>query len=204
MAEIGSPPSYQQPVVRKKNTAVIIVVVVVAALIGGLFILQQSKKNKQPQVPAEKETPSPTEMPKIDKKDVKIEVLNGSGIAGQARIAADALKKAGFNPDNIKTDNAKDSDHKITTVAAKEGFDGVAQEAKDALAAVFDKVQTESSKLDKDNKFDIVVTTGGIPPTPTTGPSASPSAIPTGPTTTPTPSSATTPTPTSSTPAPTH
>ncbi len=200
MVETGSSPSYQQPAVRKKNTATIIVVVIVAvALIGGLFIFQQSKKNKQTQVVTEKNTPSPTEKPKIDKKDVKIQVLNGSGIAGQARTAADALKKAGFNPDNIKTDNAKDSDHKITTVAAKEGFEGVSQEAKDSLATVFDKVEIASTNLDKDNQFDIVITTGGIPPTPTTGPTASPSAALTSPTTTPTPSSTSTPTPT-----PTH
>ena len=197
MPETDSPSPYQQAGTRKKNNAtIIVVVIVIVALIGGFFIFQQSKKSKQSQVTVEKKAPSPTETPKIDKKDVKIQVLNGTGTVGQARTAADALKKAGFNQDNIKTDNAPDTNHKTTTISAKEGFEGVTQEAKDALKTVFDKVEVDSTTLNKDNKFDIVVTTGGITPTPTTGPTASPSPAPTGPTTSPTLSSTPTLTPT--------
>src|SRR3990167_10231835 len=104
--------SYLNPQRGKKNNKMAIVigvVIILAVIIGGTFILRQTKKTEPAKtVIVENKQPSPTEKPKIDKKTVKIQVLNGTGTPGQAGTAVEALKKAGYNSDNIKTTNAKD------------------------------------------------------------------------------------------------
>jgi serine/threonine-protein kinase len=148
---------------KKKNPAVIIIVVVlVAAVVGGIFMLRQPKKTNQTNVNVvEKKEPSPTEKPKIDKESVKIQVLNGTGTPGQAGITVEALKKAGYNSDNIKTGNAEKFDNSVVSITARTGFKDVASDIKDALKTTFDEIEISSSQLDKGSEFDIVVTTGG-------------------------------------------
>jgi hypothetical protein len=90
-------------------------------------------------------------------------------------------------------------------MTAKDGFDDVANDAKDALKTTFDEIKIDSTYLDKDSEFDIVVTTGGKKveeATPTTSiisptnPTASPTQSPTTTTAlTPSPTSSPTPTP---------
>lgn len=190
---------------NKKMAMVIAVILIVAALAGGIFMLRQPKKTEQTKIAVvENKEPSPTEKPKIDKNSVKIQVLNGTGTEGQAGIVVEALKKAGFNSDNIKTDNAKDFNNTVTNITAKDGFDDTAIEVKDALKTTFDEIKIDSSHLSKDSDFDIVVVTGGKKSdvTPTTTPTKSPTASPTSTTSTPSPTLTITPTPTA-TPTPT-
>lgn len=183
---------------RSKKKAIIVFIVIVVAIIGGILFLRQSKKTEQPEVTVTgTKEPTPTEKPKIDKSSVKAQVLNGTGTPGQAGIVVEALKKAGYNPDNIKTANAKDFNNTVTTITAKDGFDDVANDVKDALKTTFDKIEIDSTPLDKNSEFDIIVTTGGkkfeeatptpsptteaptITPTPTLTPTSSPTPTPT-------------------------
>jgi len=191
---------------KKKNPAVIIIVVVlVAAVVGGIFMLRQPKKTNQTNVNVvEKKEPSPTEKPKIDKESVKIQVLNGTGTPGQAGITVEALKKAGYDSDNIKTGNAEKFDNSVVSITARTGFEDVASDIKDALKTTFDEIEISSSQLDKGSEFDIVVTTGGkifeLTPTPTVTTTQNPTPSPTTevtttPTPTLTPTSSPTPTP---------
>lgn len=184
----------------KKKKTVIVFIVIVAAIIGGMLLLRQSKKTEQPEVTVTgTKEPSPTEKPKIDKKSVKIQVLNGTGTPGQAGTAVEALKKAGYSSDNIKTANAENFNNTVTTITSKDGFDNVASDIKNVLKTTFDEIEIDSTNLDKDSEFDIVVTTGGEKfeeETPTPGPtSAETTSTPT-PTSTPTLTPTTTPTPT--------
>ena len=193
--------SSQQGENKKKNAPVLIImVIIILALTGGIFMLRQSKKTNQTKVTvAENNEPSPTEKPEIDKKSVKIQVLNGTGTPGQAGIAVEVLKKAGYNFDSIKTANAEDFNNTITTITAKDGFNDVVSDIKDALKTTFDEIKIDSTNLDKDSEFDVVITTGGKKfeaATPTLVQSPTPTTTET--TTTPTPTL----TPTS-TPAPT-
>lgn len=58
---------------------------------------EQQIVNKDQQKTEITQTPSPTEKPQvIDYKNQKIEVLNGSGKAGLAKVFADKLTKLGF------------------------------------------------------------------------------------------------------------
>ncbi len=155
-----------QPVVgKKKNSSMIIVVIIILVLLaGGFFVFRQNNKSSKPDVAGvgnQEPTATLTPTPPVDKKTVKIQVLNGTGTPGQAASAVDELKKAGYSADNIKTGNATDDNHSTTTIAAKEGFTGVADDVKTALGSKFDNITVESTLLGSDSEFDVVVTTGG-------------------------------------------
>jgi len=181
-----------------KKISIIVFIFIAAAILGGIFLLRQPKKTEQTKVTiVEKKEPSPTKKPKIDKNLVKAQVLNGTGTPGQAGIVVEALKKAGYNPDNIKTANAEEFNNTVTTITAKDGFEDIASDVKDALKTTFNEIKIDSTHLNKDSEFDIVVTTGGkIFETPTQNPTPSPTtaAITTTPTPTLTPTSSPTPT----------
>lgn len=202
MIDTTLPYPNQQEGSKKKKTAIIVFIVIIAAIFGGMLLLRQPKKTEQSKTDLiEKKEPSPTEKPEIDKKSVKIQVLNGTGTPGQAGTAVEILKKTGYNPDNIKTANADEFNNTVTTISAKDGFDDVASDVKDALKTTFDEIKIDSTPLDKDSEFDIVVTTGGkkfeeATPTPTQGPTSTPTTeATTTPTPTLTPTSSPTPTP---------
>ncbi len=197
MQEPISPSLNPQTPSSSKKLPVIVIAIILAALIGGFLILRQPKKTQETNAAtATPSQPTPTEKPKIDKKTVKIQVLNGTGTPGQAGKAVEELKKAGYDANNIKTANASDFNHSVTNVAAKSGFEDIANDVKQALSTIFDNVQIDSTTLSKDGEFDIVVTTGGKKfeePTSTPKPTsqvASPTNTPTptvAPTNTPTP-----------------
>lgn len=190
-------PYLAQPKKGKNKTGIIIgIVILIIVIVGGIFMFRQSKST-----PKEEATitttiePSPTVTPKIDKSTVKIQVQNGTGTPGQASTAVDAIVKAGYNQDNIKTSNAKDFSTTVTTITAKTGFESVASDIRNALKSTFSDVKIDSSQLDSTSDFDIVVITGGKKyETATPGPTSSST------TSTPIPTSTTTP---SSTPSPT-
>jgi len=195
--------SYLNPQSGNKNNKMAIavgVVIILAVIIGGTFLLQKTKKTEPAKIAVvENKQPSPTEKPKIDKKSVKIQVLNGTGTPGQAGTAVEALKKAGYNPDNIKTTNAKDFDNTVTTITVRTGFEDTASDINDVLKSTFSEIKIETTQLDEKSEFDIVIVTGGKKfeeITPTTSITNSPTPNPTTTTPTLTPSPATTPSPT--------
>ena len=191
-----------EPRVKKPNKlGIAIFVLIVLILVVSLLIFRQSKKEQTQVSISPTSVPTPTEKLTIDKQKVKIQVLNGTGTPGQAGKAADALKNAGFNADNIKTDNAPE-DQSVTTISAKTGYEDMVNDIKAALSDLFDKINVDSSTLTSDSEFDVIVTTGGKKfevPTSTPIPSSA-SATPTvtttpSPTKSPTPTLTTTPTP---------
>lgn len=182
---------------KKKKTGVIIGVVILAVVVGGIIMSRQPKKTDQTVVSVvDKKELSPTEKPKIDKKSVKIQVLNGTGTPGQAGDASEALQKAGYSAENIATGNAEEFDNTTTSIKVKAGFEDVANDIKKALKDVFDDVNISSIELDKKGEYDIIVVTGGkiyeeITPTASVTGSRIPSSTPT-----PSPTATLTPTPT--------
>jgi len=158
---ISAYPSQQRT--GNKGLFFVVGLVIIAALVGGFFMFKQPKKESEQMKAAvtEKETPTPTAKPKIDKLSVKIQVLNGTGTPGQAGTVADALKKIGFDTDNIKASNAAEFNNTITTIASKEGFDDIAVDIKEGLKTVFEELKIDSTNISKDNDFDIIITTGG-------------------------------------------
>jgi len=195
MIDTDSLYSNQQGGSKNKKVTIVVFIIIVAAVLGGILLLRQPKEMEQTKdVIIKNKEPSPTEKPEIDKKSVKIQVVNGTGTPGQAGATVEALKNAGYDSDNIKTVNAEEFNNTTTTITVKDGFDDVASDIKDALKTTFDEIKIDSTNLDKNSEFDIIVTTGGkkfeeVTPTPAITTSQSPTPSPTI-TTTPTPTPA--------------
>ena len=180
-----------QPKKNKMFPTVVVVVVLLTAIIASYLIINKPKKTeeKKEAVVVENKMPSPTPLPKIDKKTVKIQVQNGTGTPGQAGIVVKALEDEGYSSDNIKTGNADKFDNSTTSITARDNFEEIVNDIKEVLKSTFDKITVVSPNLDKDSEFDIVVVTGGKifeSVTPTTSVSPTPS-LTTTPTTTPSP-----------------
>lgn len=196
-----TPFSYQpppQPKSSKMSPTLIVGAVILALIIGTFLIIGQTnkteEKKEEQKIVVEKNEPSPTSKPEIDKTTVKIQVLNGTGTPGQAGEVVTILEDEGFSAENIKTGNADNYDNTTLTIEIKEGFEDVAKDIESALKSEFDKISIKSVTLDKDSEYDVVITTGGkIYSTPTPSKSASPTE---GPTSSPTPTVKATETPT--------
>ena len=134
------------------------------------------------------EEPTPTPEESINKEEVKIKVLNGSGLVGEAGKVQKILEGLGYKVES--TGNAGSYDFKETTIQTKEKVPlSVLNAIKRALETDY---TVTTSQLDSDNDSDIIVTIGArkVPATPTT------QLTPTGKiTTSPSPTSGTTTTP---------
>ncbi len=198
--DYSNPPTVTK---KSKRPIILIAVVLIVAFSIGAVLIRRNKSNKPTEVAVsvtEVPSPSPTPTPTIDKMSVTIQVLNGTGMPGQASKVAASLKTAGYNPDNIKTGNAP-NDIAASSIAAKAGFESVAADMESVLSSDFPDISVSSTSLDTSSNFDIVVTTGGqqyVAPTATPNPTDSdtPTPTPTGTADTPTPTPTTTDTPT--------
>ncbi len=198
MAETTASYTNQPKKSKSKLMMFIVLILIIAAIVGGFFLFKKNgQSSKEESNTSVSEMPSPSPTPKIDKSKVKIQVQNGTGTPGQAGTAVDAIKKAGYNADNIKTDNAADYNHKTTTISAKEGFESVAKDISNALEGTFTDIKVDSTPLDSGSEFDVVVITGGkIFETTAPTSAATPTGTSTSPTTAPTDTPTPTPTPT--------
>lgn len=81
--------------------------------------------------------PTPTPTPNFKKEEVKIKVLNGSGVKGKATEVKDILRKKGYV--EILTDNADNFDYVVTEIQVKSDKkqlgDMVKDDLKDYIAA---------------------------------------------------------------------
>lgn len=139
----------------------------VGALVGGLItyfsgISKFSSVAPTPSPVATTEsvsevTPTATPSSTVKREDLKVQILNGSGISGEAGKAKTLLEGLGYK--NIDTGNASSSDFVQTEIAIKAA-------SKDALATVIKDLSTkytavEASKaLATTSKYDIVITIG--------------------------------------------
>lgn len=149
-----------QPGAKKNRNKVIIAIIVIVALIAGFLLYRNiagRQTEKEDTVETSKPTKTATPTPELNKDDLKIQILNGTGTEGEATKVADLLKDAGFT--NIETDNADSYDNTTTIISAKSGALEFAEEMKEALSEDFDSI-TVDEDLDEDSDFDVVITTG--------------------------------------------
>lgn len=117
-----------------------------------------SKIITTPQPTANENSPSSLESTESANttKDLKIQILNGSGIEGQAGKLKIELEDLGYQ--NIETGNVEQRDNKITTI--KFGKD-ISLEDKKALLKKLENTFAEVESEDQENlEFDVVITTG--------------------------------------------
>ncbi len=101
-------------------------------------------------------TPSPTPEP-ISKSDIRINILNGTGKAGEASFLKGELEDAGY--ENIEIANAPSQDETRTTATFSEkvGQDEVDEITK-ILEDIYETVRVRKSEISGD--FDIEILTG--------------------------------------------
>lgn len=110
-------------------------------------------------VPVDEFTPEPvataTSEP-ADKADLTVEVLNGTGVPGEAGYLQGKLKELGF--ENIEVGNADSTDNTDTTVTfSKSLSQSVQDEVKKELEGIYKKVVVKTSST---QDSDIVIITG--------------------------------------------
>ena len=163
-----NPPDTLSPAMagRGINKKWFIIIPVIILLLGGtVFAIQKIKTLPVPALfasptptptPTAIPTPTPTPIPITDKEAMKLQVLNGSGVVGQAGVVKQALEKAGFK--DIKTDNAPSYDNSQTTVAYKPGVsEKIREETVTTLKKILSNVEEKEDK--SLSTYDMVITT---------------------------------------------
>lgn len=151
---------------------VMIIVILLGLVVGGWFVYSNalSTANQPPEI-VENATPFPefdvvdeqseeatetAEPVVIEREEVSVSVLNGSGAPGAAGDLAAVLEAAGYG--EIDTGNADNYDYETTEVQVKvdnqELFDLISQDLSD------DYTVTQGDDLDEDSQFDAVVIVG--------------------------------------------
>ena len=135
-----------------------------AGLIGGVFYYRSkvgklainvTKEKSSPQATVES-SPTPQSEEKLDLSKYSIQILNGSGIAGEAGRVEKLLNTVGFT--NTKTGNAKTYDFEESEIAIKKSDPEILfSEVEKALSSY---KLTKIDPLDESSSFDIVITVG--------------------------------------------
>lgn len=116
---------YQPKDSQGSGKGVLLIIGILAILLVGGFFLNQkfnllpgSGETAQPKVsPTPLPSPSPTPEPTLIRSEWSFEVLNGSGVTGQAKKIADEIKALGYEV--VKTGNADKSSYASTQILAK-------------------------------------------------------------------------------------
>lgn len=207
MQEIRSQPatdrqtfSTQPPPLKKKSgkkwIILVLVLILIAVLSAVAYFLFRSPQEETPKQPfpeptpvADSQEPSPTPTPEpVVRDEVSLEVLNGTGIAGEAALLREKLKELGYS--EIKVGNAQGEARETTEVSfATSVPEPVRNEILSLLKQTYVEVDVTSTQGEGGVRIITGLRTGQTLPTPT------PTSAPT-PTVTESPSPTATPTPT--------
>jgi len=139
---------------------------IVGGLLVGGFFYYKSKVGGEPtsgttgtlqvtSAPEATATPAPSEETKLD--GLKVNILNGSGIPGEAGKVQALLEEAGFA--DFKTGNAGNYNYTITEVTLKKGVSSAAFDAVKEALDEYNVVKQEDT-LDEDSDFDVEIIVG--------------------------------------------
>lgn len=119
-------------------------------------------------------TPSATPTPEpVDKSEIRIEILNGTGVPGEASFLQGELEDLGF--EEITAGNADTQDAGETTVTySRDLSPAISDEITEALEEIYETVRTRTATISGD--YDVSIVTG---PRASTGASATTSPTPT-------------------------
>ena len=106
--------------------------------------------------PIETQTPTPEEETP-DVSTYKVQVQNGSGIAGEAGKVKDFIEPIGFSA--VDTGNADKNDYSQTQVKMKEGISDQVFELIKEVLADYEVVESDEI-LAEDSEYDVVVIVG--------------------------------------------
>lgn len=166
----GGQPQNQKKSFPKWIFAIIGVILIVG--IGGYFVFKTSGSDEAEQntnegtqlgtfstpspEPSQESSPTPSPEP-IEKSDIKIEVLNGTGVPGEAGFLKTKLEAEDFQ--NIETGNAEDQDQTRTTVTFSRDLSQIyIDEVTKLLENLYEEVTAKKGTISED--FDIRIVTG--------------------------------------------
>lgn len=109
---------------RSKGKTIFLMIILLVILFGGGFFLNKmfhplSRLRPSASVTAPTPIPSPTESPApiLNRSDWSFEVLNGTGVTGEAKKVADKIKALGYPV--VKTGNADKDNYTQTQILVK-------------------------------------------------------------------------------------
>lgn len=152
----------------RSQRRLILLIIILAALLTffGIYFLIKKPSAKKTVRMVKEETPivsstsqpsTPTPTLRINRKDLKIKVLNGSGIPGEAKEAASILEELGYKV--VETANADSYDYEKTVIKIKE-------EKKNFFSLLTNDLKThyiisgEEFILPKDEKVEAIIIIG--------------------------------------------
>lgn len=148
---------------KGKNILLFAVVFLLVAIVSALFYffatgsLKFEKPVEELQVTPTEE-PSPTPTPEeFDRAELSVQVLNGSGISGEAGVMQTYLEDLGY--EDIEVGNADSSDFVGVTIQIKEEFEDLAELIDEDLADEY-TVNGDYEILDEESEFDVVIIVG--------------------------------------------
>lgn len=169
-------PQVREPEAGRGSNAKVLIAIVgvlLIVLVGGWLILGNREGSATPTptpvgglstfpTPEVASTPeaSPTATPApVDKSEVKVEILNGTGVPGEASFLQKELEKLGFTSENITAGNADEQDATETTATySRDLAQATADEITQRLEEVYTAVRTRRATTSGD--FDVSITTG--------------------------------------------
>lgn len=140
-------------------------ILIIGALIGGIFIYRAGVKSarivqEEPSptpLPSPTETAEPSPEPELKREDLKLQVLNGRGVAGTASDAKEFLEGLGYK--DVAVGNADSFDFEKTEVSIKEDKKDYLEMLTDDLSKEY-VVSEDTETLDAESDFDAVITIG--------------------------------------------
>lgn len=166
---------------RKKWIVIIVVALLIGAGAAGFFYMQssstQSASIAPTSVPIEQE-PMPTEEPTVNKEELKVKILNGSGVVGEATKVKTLLEGADFVVDS--TGNADNYDYSTTEIQVKSTVpSSITNEISELMETDY---TVDTAELDESEDVDIVVIIGTRKNAPTAKPTSGETSVTTKPT----------------------
>lgn len=140
------------------------IIVVVAALGTSLLIFKDQIVNvvkidsalKESPTPSPAIEPIPTATP-LERKDLTLQVLNGSGTPGVGQKAKELLEELGYTVE--KVGNAKSFDYDKTQISIKEDKKDYFDLVREDLSKDYE-VEENVETLEEDSKFDAIIIIG--------------------------------------------
>jgi hypothetical protein len=147
---------------------ILTIISLLVVIAGGIYFYQKNIANKT--VPANEtkvtkvtETPTatPTKAPETENLDYSkysLQILNGSGVPGEAGKAKDLLADYDFK--TVVAGNANSYDYEKTVISLKEGVpDQVFTDLSKTLDSTYD-IESKKEVLEDSSNYDVVITVG--------------------------------------------
>lgn len=145
---------------KKLFWTILPILLIAGSLFGGFFIYRTGLKKEMQNSPAPSVSlPQPVETSPepFNRKDVKLQILNGKGVAGTAKEAKEYLEGLGYK--DIETENADTFDYEKTEILISKDREKYGNLLKEDLAKKY-VVSDKTTFLDRESEFDAVVIIG--------------------------------------------